>query len=72
MTDSNRHTIFVALGKNGETATTRIHLTPGWFKVCDGNGFDAAYDCSGNQIGRGQRRWGSLSAALQHQSGSPP
>lgn len=49
MTGSNRHSIFVPLRSNG--VATRIYLTQGDFKVCDGNGFDAAYDCSGNQIG---------------------
>jgi hypothetical protein len=58
MTNSNRHTIFVALGSNGknkpaDTVETDIWLTPGDFQVCDGNGFDPAYDCSGTQIGRG-------------------
>jgi hypothetical protein len=59
MQDSERHTIFVGLGappkKPGETDSgtveTRIYLTPsqdGTFKVCDGNGFDAAVDCEGN------------------------
>jgi hypothetical protein len=46
MTGSNRHTIFVALGKNAEV-TSRIYLTPGPFEVCDGNAFDAAHDCTG-------------------------
>src|SRR5262245_9368139 len=46
--DSNRHTIFVDLGKNGGV-TTNIFLVPGSdFKVCDGNGFDAAVDCDNN------------------------
>jgi hypothetical protein len=49
LTGSDRHTIFVALGKNG-VAQSRIYLMPGDFQVCDGNAFDAAYDCSGNQI----------------------
>lgn len=55
LTGSNRHTIFVALGSKKPAApvTTDIWLTPGEFRVCDGNGFDAAYDCAGNQIGRG-------------------
>jgi hypothetical protein len=53
MTDSNRHTIFVALGKDG-VARTDIWLTPGAdFTVCDGNGFDAATDCNGDTVGRG-------------------
>jgi hypothetical protein len=50
MTGSNRHTIFVDLGKNGGV-TSRIYLTPAVdFRVCDGNGFDAAIDCEGQQI----------------------
>src|SRR5262245_31694138 len=49
MTGSNRHTIFVALGKNG-TANSRIYLVPGDFTVCDGNAFDTAYDCNGAPI----------------------
>ena len=58
MTSSDRHTIFVGLGTkksdpNAANAITSIWLTPGDFQVCDGNGFDAAYDCAGNQIGRG-------------------
>jgi hypothetical protein len=55
LTGSDRHTIFVALGSKKPAApvTTDIWLTPGDFQVCDGNGFDAAYDCSGTQIGRG-------------------
>src|SRR5262245_24066815 len=45
---SNRHTIFVALGGKNNQITTNIWLQPGFeFRVCDGNGFDAAYDCSG-------------------------
>jgi hypothetical protein len=49
MTNSNRHTIFVALGKKN-TVATNIWLTPGPFQVCDGNGFDQATDCNGNPI----------------------
>ena len=49
LTGSNRHTIFVALGKNS-SVTSNIYLTPGPFTVCDGNAFDAAYDCSGLKI----------------------
>lgn len=53
MTGSDRHTIFVALGKKRpETpATSNIWLTPGDFQVCDGNGFDDAIDCQGNSKG---------------------
>ncbi|HEV2713783.1 MAG TPA: hypothetical protein VGU64_00875 [Terriglobales bacterium] len=50
MTGSDRHTIFVALGKKDSSVTSKIYLTQGDFQVCDGNAFDAAYDCSGNQI----------------------
>jgi hypothetical protein len=49
MTGSDRHTIFVALG-NKDSVPSKIYLTQGDFQVCDGNAFDAAYDCSGNQI----------------------
>ena len=49
MTDSNRHTIFVGLGGKDNTVTTNIWLSPGFeFRVCDGYGLDAAYDCDGN------------------------
>jgi len=50
MTSSDRHTIFVALGNKNSAVTSKIYLTQGDFQVCDGNAFDAAYDCSGNQI----------------------
>lgn len=56
MTNSDRHTIFVGLGnpKNSGASvpvTTRIYLQNGYdFKVCDGNGFDPAYDCGGSEI----------------------
>jgi len=61
MQNSQRHTIFVGLGSkpgpgtgpgdtDAGTVTTRIYLVPGEdFQVCDGNGFDAAIDCDGNQ-----------------------
>jgi hypothetical protein len=49
LTGSDRHTIFVALGSKG-TTNSKIYLTPGAFQVCDGNAFDAAYDCSGAQV----------------------
>jgi hypothetical protein len=49
LTGSDRHTIFVALGSKS-TVTSNIYLTQGDFQVCDGNAFDAAYDCTGNQI----------------------
>jgi len=49
LTGSDRHTIFVGLGSKS-TVTSNIYLTQGDFQVCDGNAFDAAYDCSGNMI----------------------
>ncbi len=50
-TSSDRHTIFVALGsKNSAAVISKIYLTPGDFQVCDGNAFDAAYDCAGTQV----------------------
>lgn len=54
MTGSNRHTIFVALGTHNDAVTTAIYLVQGPdFQVCDGNGFDTAYDCDGKVVGRG-------------------
>ena len=51
LTGGDRHTIFVALGKNG-TVTTNIYLIPGPdFAVCDGNGFDAVHNCDGTPLG---------------------
>ena len=53
MTGSDRHTIFVQLGTTGSVDAKRsyIYLVPSaTFAVCDGNAFDAAYDCAGNQI----------------------
>jgi hypothetical protein len=50
LTGSDRHTIFVALGNKNSAVTSKIYLTQGDFQVCDGNAFDAAFDCSGNQI----------------------
>ncbi len=52
MTGSDRHTIFVALGSKSQTATSDIWLTQGPFQVCDGNSFDEAYDCFGNDLGK--------------------
>jgi hypothetical protein len=49
LTGSDRHTIFVGLGRNG-TTTSNIYLTPGPFDVCDGNSFDAAYACDGSKV----------------------
>jgi len=51
MTDSNRHTIFVALGTKGDGIETKIYLgASDNFVVCDGNGFDAAHDCTGTLV----------------------
>lgn len=51
LTDSQRHTIFVALGKpDGDAVHSNIYLQEGEFQVCDGNGFDTAYDCAGNRL----------------------
>ena len=51
MTGSERHTIFVALGKQAEV-TSRIYLTPGPFQVCDGNAFDPAHSCAGDVVAK--------------------
>ncbi len=51
MTGSERHTIFVALGDKNNQVTSKIYLMPAEdFRVCDGNAFDPAFDCAGNQI----------------------
>jgi hypothetical protein len=53
MTGSERHTIFVALGTAGAVEAKRsyIYLVPSDdFRVCDGNAFDEARDCTGAQI----------------------
>ena len=50
LTGSDRHTIFVPLGSDQGGVSAEIFLTQGPFTVCDGNAFDAAYDCSGKQI----------------------
>jgi len=59
LTGSDRHTIFVPLySKPGTPLDTDpapgadIWLTQGSFAVCDGNAFDAAYDCNGIQIAK--------------------
>jgi hypothetical protein len=58
MTGTDRHTIFVPLVSDQGAADTDaasgadIFLTQGPFTVCDGNAFDAAYDCSGTQIAK--------------------
>lgn len=49
MTGTDRHTIFVPLVTGSSGAD--IYLTQGPFTVCDGNGFDAATDCSGRRVG---------------------
>lgn len=49
MTGSDRHTIFVGLGKKSSVASN-IYLVPGPFDVCDGNAFDAAHSCTGDVI----------------------
>ena len=49
MTDSERHTIFVGLGRKS-SVTSNIYLAPGPFDVCDGNAFDAAHSCTGDVI----------------------
>jgi hypothetical protein len=50
LTNSYRHTIFVGLGTKKDDVITNIYLTQGPFAVCDGNGFDPAYDCNGNVV----------------------
>ncbi len=58
MVGTKRHTIFVPLNTT-EGANAKIYLIPTtsanmekgqYFTVCDGNGFDQAYDCAGNQV----------------------
>src|SRR5438552_9555537 len=67
LTGSDRHTIFVALGNKNSAVTSKIYLTQGDFQVCDGNAFDAAYDCSGNQIS-GQGGIEGVSRSEEHTS----
>ena len=54
LTGSDRHTIFVPLNTaaNDPVPAADIFLTQGPFTVCDGNAFDAAYDCNGTQIAK--------------------
>jgi len=54
LTGTDRHTIFVPLNTAGDDPVpgTDIWLTQGPFAVCDGNSFDAAYDCNGTQIAK--------------------
>jgi len=54
LTGSNRHTIFVPLdtAQDDPVPGTDIWLTQGPFAVCDGNAFDAPYDCNGTQIAK--------------------
>jgi hypothetical protein len=50
MTGSQRGTIFVGLNTRGDVSS-KIYLVPGNdFRVCDGNAFDPAFNCSGSQI----------------------
>jgi len=49
MTGSDRHTIFVGLGRKA-SVTSNIYLVPGPFDVCDGNAFDAAHSCTGQVL----------------------
>src|SRR3989475_13091892 len=49
MTGSDRHTIFVGLGKKSSGASN-IYLVHGPFDVCDGNTSDAAHSCTGDVI----------------------
>ena len=49
LTGSDRHTIFVGLGKNS-SVTSNIYLAPGPFSVCDGNAFDIAHSCNGDAV----------------------
>jgi hypothetical protein len=51
LTGSERHTIFVGLGKQSKV-TSNIYLAPGSFGVCDGNAFDAARSCTGDVIAK--------------------
>jgi hypothetical protein len=50
LTNSDRHTIFVGLGARDDTVESRIYLGQGDFQVCDGNAFDAAFNCAGTRI----------------------
>jgi len=50
MVSSDRHTIFVDLGTTTTVVESRIYLGQGDFQVCDGNAFDAAFNCSGTKI----------------------
>lgn len=50
MTNTNRKTIFVALGANGAPAKSTIYLTQGAFAVCDGNSWDQAHRCDGTNL----------------------
>ena len=71
MTNSDRHTIFVALDKTGQQVTSRIYLKRGPdFEVCDGNAFDPAYDCDGNQVYTGNGAVFELPCNLNLPAGS--
>src|SRR5438445_13606153 len=49
MTDSERHTIFMSLGRQS-SVTSNIYPTPGPCDVCDGNAFDAAHSRPGDVV----------------------
>src|SRR5204862_6802429 len=49
MPGSDRHTIFVGLGKKSSVASN-IYLIPGPLDVCDGTASDAAHSCTGDVI----------------------
>jgi hypothetical protein len=51
MNNSNRHSIFVALGSNDSVASSKIYLIQGPdFKVCDGSYAAPVYNCSGGTL----------------------
>lgn len=71
MTDSNRHTIFVALGASNAQVTSKIYLKRGPdFHVCDGNAFDPPYDCDGNVVYSGNGAVFELPCNLNLPAGS--
>jgi hypothetical protein len=51
LNNTDRKTIFVALGDKGAPVKSNIFLTQGPFSVCDGNSWDQAYNCQGEAIG---------------------
>ena len=71
MTDSDRHTIFVALGASNAQVTSKIYLKRGPdFHVCDGNAFDPPYDCDGNVVYSGDGAVFELPCNLNLPAGS--